>query len=401
MGITTAIGAGLSALGIGAETAAAAAPVIFDVGAGALGGGAIGGITSAATGGNIGQGILHGAEGGALTGGGIGLAGATGLNAAIGATAGDAIGGAAGGALGGLVTGGDPLLGAAEGGIAGGITGYNSSGAPVNGSGNTVGAPSSTTNVSSPSGSIVGAGQAGELGANSVNANLGGASASTSTPTSMGSLFSEAGGGAPALTGYTPSADSVLNSTSADAIGSTGSGGIRDFLPSKGDVGKAALTGALPLAGVAYQAVKGPPPLPSATQPLGANGAVTAPLIATETAQANAFNSGNLTAPQQASLDEWVQNQQNAILQQLASEGVTNPSQDSRYIGAMANLEKQALAQKQQMLQQDINNAFTAAGAAGSNLGSVANAQVANDTAYQNALAEAMAALGGGVAKAA
>ena len=111
--------------GIAAAITSVAAPYLGDAAAGLLadavvggaGGAVLGGGISGLEGGNIGQGILHGAEGGALTGGGVGLGGDL-----FGGVAGSALGGAAGGALGSEVTGGKPLTGALEGGIGGGLS---------------------------------------------------------------------------------------------------------------------------------------------------------------------------------------------------------------------------------------------------------------------------------------
>lgn len=157
----------------------------------------------------------------------------------------------------------------------------------------------------------------------------------------------------------------------------------------------AAVKNALPLGALAYQAISGPGKLPEAAQPLGPGGAVTEPLLATEKAGVDAYNSGTLTPGQQAGVSDYIQQQQNALIQQLASQGVTDVHNDSRYISGVAKIKQDALAMQNNILQQDLNNAFTAAGAAGQNLSSVASQQVQQDTAFQNALAEAMAALGG------
>jgi hypothetical protein len=309
-------------------------------------------------------------------------------------------------------------------GLAASAESTNAAGATINSStGNTVAAPSTSTSVSPVSGSPVGAGQAIDFGAGQIDAQLfpDSVSSGTSTATSPG-LGSVSGGSSGATANSFPgpvggevpisTGNAAIGAAQTDALGSVSSplnpqpvqgpvpsgsstGGLSDFLPSKATIGKDLFSAAPALGMLGYEAIKGPPPLPAATQPLTASGAVTAPLLATETADANAYNTGTLTAPQQASIDEWVQGQQNQLLQQIANSGVQNPTQDSRFVSGMAQIQQQALAQKQAILQQDITNAFSAAGAAGQNLGTVANSQVQNDTAYQQALAAAMAALGG------
>lgn len=300
----------------------------------------------------------------------------------------------------------------------------NTAGATINSAtGATVAAPSASTSVNPTSGGgPISAGSVGDFSSNAVNANLGGdiSGASTGSSPNLGSvgasadsalksagtdaIGSTAGGFTSNLT--SPTADSIVAGTSPGTSSvatptAASTGGLSDWLPAKADVGKAALSGAIPLGTAAYEAIKGPGALPTAAQPLAANGAVTGPLISTETSQANAFNTGTLTAPQQATIDQGVQQQENELLQQLASSGVTNPQGDSRYIAGMQQIQQWATTQKNAILQQDITNAFSAAGAAGTNLGTVANAQVQNDTAYQQALAAAMQAIGGTVTKAA
>ncbi len=209
-----------------------------------------------------------------------------------------------------------------------------------------------------------------------------------STPSN---IFTQAAGSAPQLSGSFPSAD-----FGGDATGKSG-GGLSDWLPSKGDVGKLALNAALPLGGLAYEATKGSGKLPPESAALQPSGQVTAPLIAAENAGANAYSSGTLTAPQRASIDQWIQGQQNMLLQQLASEGSTDPTHDTRYIQGIEDIQQKAVAQAQEMLQQDLDNAFKAAGLAGQNLSAVAREQLSQDTSFNDALSQALAALGGSV----
>lgn len=108
-----AVTATLVAVGVGAETAAIAAPFVL--------GAAVGAVGSAVTGGNP----LLGALGGGITGGFGELGGLAGDAIGIGSDAGGAIGGALGGVAGAGITGGNPLIGALTGG-AGGLFGQMS-----------------------------------------------------------------------------------------------------------------------------------------------------------------------------------------------------------------------------------------------------------------------------------
>lgn len=198
-----------------------AAPFIGAGLAGAEGGAALGGLSSAITGGNFGKGILHGAEAGALTGGGIGLAGSA-LGGTLGTTAADVLGGTAGGALGAKVTGGNPLTGALEGGISGGIASQlapsTTSAAPASGgagaSAGGISAPASTLDpstlnpdtFSSLSPSLASASDAASVGSSlSTGSNVG--SGTTGTPSISN------GGGSPLFS-------STLSSPVADNIAS-------------------------------------------------------------------------------------------------------------------------------------------------------------------------------------
>jgi hypothetical protein len=160
-----------------------------------------------------------------------------------------------------------------------------------------------------------------------------------------------------------------------------------------GTYGKYAAS-AIPIGELAYQAIKGPSALPSASQALEAGGAVTAPLLATETQSLNDYNSGTLTAPQQAGVTEYIQQQRNQLIQQLANEGVTNFAGDSRYISGMAAIQQNALALTQSYLNASLNAGMSAAGGAGSNLANVAQQQLSQDQQFQSSLTGALTSLG-------
>lgn len=163
----------------------------------------------------------------------------------------------------------------------------------------------------------------------------------------------------------------------------------------EGGLGSSIGSSILPGAALAYQASQGPAKLPAASQALQPGGAATAPLLGLETSAANEATTGQLTAPQQAQVLEYVNGRQNELIQQLASSGVTNPTQDSRYISGLAKIQQDALAMQQQFITQAIQTATQAGGAASQNIANVATQQIQQDTAYQDALAQAFAALGG------
>lgn len=160
---------------------------------------------------------------------------------------------------------------------------------------------------------------------------------------------------------------------------------------------KAGIQSALPLGALAYDAIKGPAKLPSQASALESGGAATAPLLAMENQAANEANSGTLTPSQQATIQQGVKQQQNLLLQQLASSGVVNPTKDSRYIAGMQQIQEWAQSQQQAYISQAISEATSAGGAASQNIATVANDQIQNDTAFQDSLAAATAALGGSV----
>jgi hypothetical protein len=155
-------------------------------------------------------------------------------------------------------------------------------------------------------------------------------------------------------------------------------------------IGKLAV-GAIPALATA---IKGPSAVPSSIQPLTAGGAVTAPLLATEASQLGEANSGTLTPGQAATIGTYVSQASSALYQQLANEGVTNPTADSRYIAGMQQIQQQALAMTQSYINAAFTNGFSAAGAAAGDLTTAANAQVAQDTAFSTALNSAMTSFG-------
>lgn len=156
MGISGAIAAALTDVGVGAATAGTIASVAAPALVGAAGGATLSGVT----GGNP----LTGALTGGLTGGFAGIGGDV-LGSTIGNVGAEALGGAAGGALGAGITGGNPLTSAALGGVAGGVQGYlsgtsASAGGPTAGAGG-AGGTTGAAGTAAPTGVTPGVGAVG------------------------------------------------------------------------------------------------------------------------------------------------------------------------------------------------------------------------------------------------
>jgi hypothetical protein len=297
----------------------------------------------------------------------------------------------------------------------------NAAGATVNPQGATVAPPAASTSISpSSGGGFTPAGNVGDVGANQINANIGGGITGAQTPSSpsLGSVgaasnsaidaystdqigstgsgltgqFASGAGGSPSLTSNLPSTD--FSASAPAAAGAAGGASSPSLLQ---QVESAGVKAALPLGSLAYEAIKGPAQLPGSATALEAGGAATAPLLGLENQGATEAQTGQLTTAQQSTITQYVQQAQNQLIQQLASEGVTNPTQDSRYIAGMQTIQQNAAAQQQQYINAAITEATSAGGAASSNISSAANMQIQQDTDFQNSLAAAFGALGGSI----
>lgn len=190
-----------------------------------------------------------------------------------------------------------------------------------------------------------------------------------SSNASSASLFSsgpslEAGGGITASTGVKPVSDSLLSQAG-------------DFL------GKVPAKALAPAASLAYQALSGPPKLPSAEQALLKQDQTLAQN------QLNEYNTGVLQPGQQAQLDTSKQNAINQLYQQFASMGVTNPQSDTRFQQGLAQIEAQIQSQKQGFL----DSSLTAANGAGGQIENIAKDQMAQDKSYSDEVSAASEAL--------
>lgn len=371
---------------------------------------------------SLGQGAISGGE--ALAG--QELAGAVGIgsgndefNSVLGITGDNPagtglpdIGGAISSGVSGLEGEASNALGSVENtlGIAGGgtATGGTDVVAPaVSGSGSSLapGASAAGASVAPTSGAVTSAAAAPAEAAQQIGSQLSvGDIASTAASPGLGSLTSPAaasgaGSAAPTLGGATESSiDSLTapNSSSFAFGGGNAGSAVASGAGSDSIFSVKNLEKAIPSLGLAgYEAIKGPVKLPAASSALQPGGAVTAPLLATENQQLGEANSGQLTAPQQQTILNFVQGQQNQIIQQLASQGVTDVKNDSRYIQAMQGVQQQALALQQQYISAALTAGTAAAGKAGDALTTVGNQQIQSDTNFQNSLQNALGALGG------
>jgi hypothetical protein len=161
---------------------------------------------------------------------------------------------------------------------------------------------------------------------------------------------------------------------------------------------KDALSVAGPLASLGYlgyTAAKGPTPLPAQANQLNA---LTSNLQVTGNQQLAMAVNGQLTASQAATLAQQ-QDQLTAQWKQvLMNQGVTNPEQDSRWPQIQAQIDQQMTASTQTMIQTTLQTGLQLEGQASSNLISLAQLQVQQDTNYTNAIGNAVKALGATVA---
>lgn len=233
-------------------------------------------------------------------------------------------------------------------------------------------------------------------GATDLGSVAGGGSAANAIGASPGIDF-PTGAAAP----LSSDAQTTLDNGITQAVDGANSPGIFDktgLLGSQGPVNTALNSPvgkiASGLAPTALTAIRGAPSLPSSITPLQNNGGVTAPLIATETSQLNAANSGQATPSQAAQIATFKQQAQQQLFQSLANAGVQSPTQDSRYIQGMESIDQQATALLQGFINSEFQNGFAAAGSAASNLSTAAQAQINQDANFQSALNAAFQSFG-------
>ena len=151
---------------------------------------------------------------------------------------------------------------------------------------------------------------------------------------------------------------------------------------------------ALPAASLGYTLLKGQPAVPSAYGALQPGGAVTAPEIAAEQQLLSEGTTGTLQPGQAAQVAQYRSQAESQLIQQLANEGVANPTQDTRYIQGMATIEQNSQIMSQQFITAALSSGLTAAGDAANALNAAAKAQLTTDNQFQSALNSAMQSFG-------
>jgi hypothetical protein len=142
---------------------------------------------------------------------------------------------------------------------------------------------------------------------------------------------------------------------------------------------------ALPLGFLGSTLYKGAPGIPQQAQQAVNNAQAQAAQLSpqatqnvplfNQTAATDLTNATNnqISPAQAATLAKYVQDQTNQRYQFYASHGVTDPNSDSRFLGDVAQIKQDALAQQTAMITQLINTAFQSATAANAGLGTAAN----------------------------
>jgi hypothetical protein len=163
---------------------------------------------------------------------------------------------------------------------------------------------------------------------------------------------------------------------------------------------------ALPLGLIGYNALKGPPPLPSqaqaATNNAVAGGNTNVPLLNKTAATDLALANNNQISPSQAAqIDIFKKDQYNQLYQQIANEGNQDPTATSQWVQGKAQIDEQALAQQQAMIDNLVKTAFGAQGAAtaatsatDATLMQAAQIQVQQDSDFQRSIASALQSFG-------
>lgn len=206
-----------------------------------------------------------------------------------------------------------------------------------------------------------------------------GVSSPTGTPAIPGTTpAGAAAGGAPAASGATTPA--ATGGAAGGAAGSAAATTPQSFMDNLlGQLKKNALSLGIMGASIAGAGAVGQKPMPG-QETLNQLGGMSADVAKQ---YLSAAQSGNLTAPQQAQLDQYVQQAKNQVRQYFASIGQENSSSRMQ---AEQQVDQTALAMKQQILQQTLTSGLQALGVAEGPLNTVAQYQLGQDQALQQAL---------------
>jgi hypothetical protein len=182
-------------------------------------------------------------------------------------------------------------------------------------------------------------------------------------------------------TGALPSGTSLTT-----AAGAAPSSGILGTGVSWGD----ALRFGGPLASLAmlgYTAARGPQQLPSAEQQALSNVSPGSPVAQTAQRYLTEASTGNLQPGETAQIEQYRQNANNQLYQQLANEGITDPRQDSRFVQGQQAIEQNAQIMYQQFINAAVTNGLAAQGAVDQTLQTAAQLQMENDANFRQSLA--------------
>ena len=409
LGIADAVAGGLTGLGIGAETAAAAAPIISSTASGA----ALGAGESALFGGNPLLGALGGGAGGIVSEvAGPAISSATG----IGSTASEAIGGALGGATSSAIQGSNPITGAA---LGAGTSLLGSALSPSTGSASgpmgTGAGSSGAAGAPGPAGGGVGAGGGGG-GAPASPASAApvtsiGASPPSSTDT-VAAVANTTGGkgmdlsslfGATDFTAGTPFAASLgfgggssvpvptnINTPASAGTGGTGSGigsTIGNWLMKNPGV----LLGGALLGGEALFGNNTIPGLSAVQQTAGQEKALAGNLL-------QGIQTGAVPPGAQAVLDQLTNSMKAKVQGQYASLGLSGSTMEAQ---DLAKVDQTVAGQKWNIINSLLTTGVNELGQAGTLDQQIMQAQVQQDQELQRAIAAFAGAVAGGGLKAA
>jgi hypothetical protein len=227
---------------------------------------------------------------------------------------------------------------------------------------------------------------------------------------------------------FAPSSSAIVDAAQAGGASAAAQPGLLSQLGSGlGGLGKIAANPfaqlAVPAGFLAYNALKGPAPIPPQAQqalqnaqanlgPLQGQATQNVPLFQKTAADdLNLANNFQVSPSQAAQLEIYRQNAKNALLQQIANQnpgGQTDPKSSSQYIQGAQQIDQQVLAQQTQMINQLITTAFNASSAANASLSTSANItsqydnlfmqaaalQTQQDQAFQQALGSALQSFG-------
>lgn len=146
-----------------------------------------------------------------------------------------------------------------------------------------------------------------------------------------------------------------------------------------------------PVAGLGLTLARGQPSLPPAEQQAVQNATAEQQFGTQQLAMAQA---NQITPAQAQQIATWKQQQINALYQMYARMGRGDPYSDSDFLQGVQNINAQAITMQQQFIDAMITNGLNATGQANQTLTQAANLQVANDNAFQQALASSVSSFG-------